>query len=148
MRNRMELIFSALAENEAFARMAISAFLVKSNPTLSAVSEIRTAVSEAVTNAVVHAYGNEKKMEESIVMRALLEDGQIHIEIQDFGCGIVDIKQAMTPFYTSKPEQERTGMGFSLMLSFMDKVEVQSEIGCGTLVRMSKYLGNDDLNAI
>jgi len=144
----MELSFSALAENEAFARMVISAFLMKSNPTLSVVSEIRTAVSEAVTNAVVHAYCSEEKKEKSIVMRAFLENGQIYIEIQDYGSGIVDVQQAMTPFYTSKPEQERTGMGFSLMLSFMDKVTVQSEIGRGTLVRMSKHLGNGDLDAI
>jgi len=147
MKNQMELSFSAHAENEAFARMVISAFLVKTNPMLSAVSEIRTAVSEAVTNSVVHAY-EDGSQEGFIIMRAVLEDKKIQIEIQDFGCGIEDVNKAMTPFYTSKPEQERTGMGFSLMLSFMDRVHVESEPGSGTLVRMSKYLGNDDMDAV
>lgn len=146
MKNRMELQFDASAQNEAFARMVISAFLAKANPTISVVSEIRTAVSEAVTNAVVHAYTDGQ--DGMIIMRAILDEREVNIEIQDFGCGIEDVAKAMTPFYTSKPEQERTGMGFSLMLSFMDRVQVQSLTGTGTIVKMSKVLGDDDIDVL
>ena len=137
MNNRMELKFEALAENEAFARMVISAFLMQVNPTMSVISEVRTAVSEAVTNAIVHGYANQKGM---VVLRSELDDSQILIEVEDYGCGIEDIQQAMQPFYTSNPEQERTGIGFSLMQSFMDALEVSSSPGSGTLVRMTKRL--------
>lgn len=144
MKNEMELKFQARAENEALARMVISAFLVRVNPTMSVISEIRTAVSEAVTNAIVHAYG---EMEDGIVvMRAFLDDDRLRIEIEDLGCGIADIQQAMTPFYTSQPEKERSGMGFSLMQSFMDGVQVRSMLGEGTLVTMTKLLGGDELD--
>lgn len=137
MNNRMELKFEALAENEAFARMVISAFLMQVNPTMSVISEVRTAVSEAVTNAIVHGYANQRGM---VVLRGELEDSQILIEVEDYGCGIEDIQQAMQPFYTSNPEQERTGIGFSLMQSFMDALDVSSSPGSGTLVRMTKRL--------
>lgn len=137
MNNQMELIFPSLAENEALARMAISAFLVQVNPTLSVVSEIRTAVSEAVTNAVVHAYGETSGR---VILRAKLTDDLVEIEIEDFGRGIEDIQQAMQPFFTTQPDEERTGMGFALMQSFMDDVAVESCPGSGTLVRMSKRL--------
>ncbi len=137
MNNRMELKFEALAENEAFARMVISAFLMQVNPTMSVISEVRTAVSEAVTNAIVHGYANQKGM---VVLRSELDDSQILIEVEDYGCGIEDIQQAMQPFYTSNPEQERTGIGFSLMQSFMDALDVSSSPGSGTLVRMTKRL--------
>lgn len=137
MNNQMELIFPSLAENEAFARMVISAFLVGINPTLSVVSEIRTAVSEAVTNAVVHAYaGTVGKM----ILRARLTQGRIEIEIEDFGRGIEDVAQAMQPFFTTEPDEERTGMGFTLMQSFMDEVSVESSPGHGTVVRMARQL--------
>ena len=144
MMDQMEIAFGAAAENEAFARMVISAFLVRRDPVLSMVSEIRTAVSEAVTNAVVHAYRGMKAGR--IVMRASLCDDKIEIEVEDFGCGIEDVERAMKPFYTSSPEEERTGMGFSLMLSFMDKVHVESSTGNGTTVRMEKILRSGDLN--
>ncbi len=138
MSNQMELSFLAAAENEAFARMVISAFLVTCNPAMSVITEVRTAVSEAVTNAVVHAYAG--RTDGRILMRAELGEQRLKIEIEDFGCGIEDVGKAMTPFYTSQPEQERTGMGFSLMLSFMDGVQVQSVPGKGTLVSMVKLL--------
>ena len=138
MSNQMELSFLAAAENEAFARMVISAFLVTCNPAMSVITEVRTAVSEAVTNAVVHAYVG--RTDGRILMRAELGEQRLKIEIEDFGCGIEDVGKAMTPFYTSQPEQERTGMGFSLMLSFMDGVQVQSVPGKGTLVSMVKLL--------
>lgn len=137
MNNQMELSFSAAAENEAFARMVISAFLVQINPTLSVVSEIRTAVSEAVTNSIVHAYSDDTG---KVVMRAKLDENYVYIEIEDYGKGIEDVHQAMQPFFTTAPEQERTGMGFALMQSFMDEVHVNSAVGSGTLVCMKKRL--------
>lgn len=143
MSDQMEIRFDALAENEAFARMVISAFLVRRDPVLSVLSEVRTAVSEAVTNAVVHAYKDESTG--IVVMRAYLYDDRIDIEIEDFGCGIENVEQAMQPFYTTESDSERTGMGFSFMLSFMDKVNVESSLGKGTLVRMQKMLGDQNL---
>ena len=144
-KDRMEIVFQAIAENEAFARMVISAFLVRRDPTLSMVSEVRTAVSEAITNAVVHAYKNQEPGR--IAMRACLDGEKICIEIEEYGCGIEDVKQAMRPFYTSQPEEERSGMGFALMLSFMDRVSVESSPGNGTLVRMEKMLECGELHA-
>ena len=109
MINQIELRFPSLAENEALARMAVSAMLIPLNPTMSWVSEIRTAVSEAVTNSVVHAYnGREDGL---IILRAKLSDESLQIDIEDFGCGIADVKQAMKPFFTTQPEKERTGYG-------------------------------------
>lgn len=137
MNNQMELIFPSLAENEALARMVISAFLVGVNPTLSVVSEIRTAVSEAVTNAVVHAYAGTTG---KVILRAHLTEERIEIEIEDFGRGIEDVAQAMQPFFTTQPDEERTGMGFALMQSFMDEVFVESSPGSGTSVKMTKRL--------
>lgn len=142
MYNEMELSFCAVAENEALARMVISAFLVRTNPTMSTISEVRTAVSEAVTNSIVHAYDDQGRGR--VVLRAVLESDRVTIEVEDFGCGIDNIEQAMKPFYTSQPERERSGMGFSLMQSFMDGVEVQSELGKGTRVRMKKLLDADE----
>ena len=141
MNNQMELSFLAAAQNESFARMVISAFLVQANPTLSVVSEIRTAVSEAVTNSIVHAYGGEAG---KVVLRAELDETCVHIEVEDYGKGIEDIHQAMQPFFTTQPEQERTGMGFALMQSFMDEVHVSSAVGSGTLVYMKKRLNESD----
>lgn len=132
----MELSIPALAENEAFARMVISAFLVQVNPPLSIVSEIRTAVSEAITNCVVHAYQDQESGR--IVMSAELNQEKVDITIEDYGCGIENIEQAMTPFFTTQPDHERTGMGFSLMMSFMDGVKVYSTPGSGTTVKMTK----------
>ena len=140
MNNRMELTFPSLGKNEAFARMVISAFLVQANPSVGLLSEVRTAVSEAVTNAVVHAYKGAAVGEGRIVLRAELEEGLLRVEVEDFGRGIEDVEQAMQPFYTSEPDGERTGMGFTLMQSFMDGVTVRTEPGRGTLVRMEKRL--------
>lgn len=142
MKNQMEMTFASLPENEAFARMVISAFFVRVNPTLSMISEVRTAVSEAVTNAVVHAY--KGKPDGRIVLRASVEESYAEIEVEDFGCGIDDVEQAMQPFFTTQPEKERSGMGFSLMLSFMDGVKVESQPGCGTCVTMRKWIDEAD----
>lgn len=135
--NRMELCFTSVPQNEAFARMVISAFVMQANPIVSIVSEIRTAVSEAVTNAIVHGYEEHSG---TVILRARLDGEQLEIEIEDFGYGIDDVQQAMQPFFTTHPEQERTGIGFALMQSFMDTVKVTSSRGCGTLVRMTKKL--------
>ena len=137
MNDRMELIFTSLSKNEAFARMVISAFLVPENPTLSVISEVRTAVSEAVTNAVVHAYADG---EGKIILRAEIKDGKIFVEVEDFGKGIEDVEQAMRPFFTTRAEDERTGMGFAMMQSFMDELDVRSKPGEGTKVLMIKRL--------
>ena len=144
--NEIRVDFPSLGENEGFARMVISAFLMQLNPTMSLVSEVRTAVSEAVTNAVVHAYAG--RTDGRILLRASLDEQKVEIEVEDFGCGIADVAQAMTPFYTSQPDQERTGMGFSLMLSFMDGVHVTSAPGSGTLVKMTKLLHEEDVDAV
>jgi len=142
MKDQMKVEFGAEAQNEAFARMVISAFLVRRDPALSVISEVRTAVSEAVTNAIVHAYRNHDTGR--IVMRSWLDDERVAVEVEDFGCGIEDIEQAMKPFFTTMGNEERTGMGFSLMLSFMDKVEVESTLGSGTVVRMEKRLSHEE----
>lgn len=146
MKNEMELTFCAIAENEVLARMVISAFLVRVNPTMSMISEVRTAVSEAVTNAIVHAYG--ERGDGKVVLRGRLDSDRLFIEVEDFGCGIEDIERAMTPFYTSQPERERSGMGFSLMQSFMDGIKVYSVAGKGTRISMTKLLGEDHLDAL
>lgn len=145
-KNTMELSFDAIAENEVLARMVISAFLVRVNPTMGMISEVRTAVSEAVTNAIVHAYG--EKNEGTVVLRAELAENRVRIEVEDFGCGMDDIEKAMTPFYTSQPDRERSGMGFSLMQSFMDGIQVYSTVGKGTRVCMTKLLFGDESDAL
>lgn len=136
--NRMELKFLSVPENEGFARVAVSAFAVQLNPTLDVLADIKTAVSEAVTNAIVHGY--EGTMGMVGVSAALMEDGCLEVSVTDQGKGIENISQAMQPFFTTQPEKERSGMGFSVMQTFMDQVTVDSEPGRGTAVRMRKRL--------
>ena len=137
-RNHMSLTFPSLAENESFARVAIAAFAVQLSPTLSEIADLKTAVSEAVTNAIVHGYEGTRG---DILLRASYDErGEITVEIEDHGRGIADIALAMEPFYTTQPEQERSGMGFSVMQTFMDGLEVASHPGEGTLVRMRKRI--------
>lgn len=138
--NTMRLIFDSLPENESFARVAIAAFLVQLNPTLETVTDVKTAVSEAVTNAVVHAYPRGGAGSISITATLTHETRTIEIEISDEGVGIPDIAQAMEPFYTTLPELERSGMGFAVMQSFMDGLSVVSTPGLGTKVYMKKAL--------
>ena len=140
--NEMTLRFPADARNEGFARMVICAFCLELHPTVSELSDVKTAVSEAVTNAIVHAY--PEKMGD-VIMRAYLsgEKGELTVEVEDTGRGIENIEQAMEPFFTTGPEQERSGMGFAVMRSFMDALEVASTPGKGTLVRMRKKFGQD-----
>lgn len=136
--NEMELIFDSRSENEGFARVAVAAFMTQLNPTLEEVADVKTAISEAVTNAVIHGYENEKR---KIFIRCRIEEQTIHIEVEDKGRGIEDIAKAMEPLFTTKPELERSGMGFSFMEAFMDEICVDSMPGRGTCVKMQKTIG-------
>ena len=135
--NKMETSFLALAENESFARVVIAAFAVQMSPTVSEIADIKTAVSEAVTNAIVHGYGD---MPGVVTLKARIEDHWLTIEVKDEGRGIGNVEQAMEPFYTTQPEQERSGMGFAVMQTFMDELHVDSEPGKGTCIRMRKRI--------
>ena len=136
--NEMQLIFDSRSSNESFARVAVAAFMTALNPTVEEVSDVKTAVSEAVTNAVIHGYENEVK---SIYIRCRTEGKTLYLEIEDQGKGIEDVKQAMEPLFTTKPELDRSGMGFSFMEAFMDRLEVTSVPGQGTVVKMQKTIG-------
>ena len=136
--NHMRLEFDARPENESFARIAVSAFTVPFNPTLDVLSDIRTAISEAVTNAIVHAYQERGGI---IALDAgLREDGRLLLSVRDWGCGIADIRRAMERFFTTQPEKERSGMGFTIMESFMDSLAVRSKNGKGTVVTMKRRI--------
>lgn len=136
--NEMELIFDSRSVNEGFARVAVAAFLTQLNPTLEEVSDVKTAVSEAVTNAIIHGY---EKNVEKIRIRSYITEQTFYIEVEDKGKGIENIERAMEPLFTTKPELERSGMGFSFMEAFMDEVKVESELGKGTTVKMKKLIG-------
>jgi len=137
--NKMELSFSAISENEAFARVAVAAFATQLNPTVAEITEIKTAVSEAVTNAIIHGY-EQMAGENMITMKCHIIGKDIFIEIADCGSGIDDVSQAREPLYTSKPEMERSGMGFTVMEEFMDGLEVISQVGAGTIIKLRKTL--------
>ncbi|MGN1370407.1 MAG: anti-sigma F factor [Aristaeellaceae bacterium] len=141
--NEMEISFLSLPENEAFARVVIAAFAVQLSPTISEIADVKTAVSEAVTNAIVHGYEGTRGM---VTMRSIIDGTTLAIEISDRGKGIPNVKQAMEPFFTTHPEQERSGMGFAVMQTFMDEVEVQSTPGSGTSVRLRKRIRSEDLH--
>lgn len=138
--NHMEVVFPGLAENESFARVVIAAFAVQLSPTLSEVADLKTAVSEAVTNAIVHGYEGCRG---DVTLRASFDRaGVLTVEVEDRGKGIPDIAKAMEPFFTTQPEQERSGMGFSVMQTFMDDLTVTSALGEGTLVHMVKRIAS------
>lgn len=138
MTNEMKLEFDSRSANEAFARVTVASFMTQLNPTLEEVSDVKTAVSEAVTNAIIHGYENHVN---KIRIFAGIEGKTLRLEVSDRGVGIPDVKQAMEPLFTTKPELERSGMGFSFMEAFMDEVTVESEPGKGTTVRMKKVIG-------
>ena len=140
MKNEMELKFSSMSTNESFARAVVAAFVAQLDPTLEELSDIKTAVSEAVTNAVIHGYEEKDGI---IYIRVGLSDDTADIEIEDYGKGIADIKQAMEPFYTSKPDMERSGMGFSFMEAFMDELHIESTPDSGTKIKMRKVIGKN-----
>lgn len=150
-RNEMQIQFDALSINEAFARVAVAAFVAPLNPTMEEISDIKTAVSEAVTNAIIHGYdgqfpgenpeeGQQGKANQ-VFLHCLMDEDVLHVEIRDTGKGIENIEQAMEPLFTTKPEMDRSGMGFAFMEAFMDDLEVVSQPGCGTVVLMKKKLG-------
>ncbi|WPS89592.1 anti-sigma F factor [Brevibacillus halotolerans] len=138
MRNHMQLQFSALSQNEAFARVAVASFISQLDVTMEELEEIKTVVSEAVTNAIIHAY--EENPLGVVNIEASLEDGVVELVIEDYGKGIVDVEEAMQPLFTSKPELERSGMGFTIMENFMDSLEVVTAIDQGTRIRLVKRL--------
>ena len=138
MKNHVTVTFDAISANEAFARMVVTAFLAGGNATLEEITDVKTAVSEAVTNAIIHGYENEVH---NICIRCRTEDKTLYLEISDEGKGIEDVQQAMEPMFTTKPELDRSGMGFSFMEAFMDHLEVVSAPGKGTTVKMEKTIG-------
>ncbi len=135
----MEVTFKALSVNEGFARVCVASFCVQLNPSVDEITDIKTAVSEAVTNCVVHAYPNSVKGD--VILRCELEGNMVTVTVTDKGVGIKDVEKAREPFYTSKPSQERTGMGFTVMESFMDDVQVISN-SFGTSVKMTKKIAS------
>lgn len=140
-RNEMKIIFDARSVNESFARMAVTAFVAELNPTLDEIADIKTAVSEAVTNAIIHGY---QSPEQKVEVLCKICGQEVEITVSDKGIGICDVKKAMEPFYTTKPELERSGMGFSFMEAFMDRLEVESAPGQGTSVHMTKKIGSKE----
>ena len=138
LRNEMKMEFLAVSSNEGFARVAVGAFVAELNPTVDELADIKTAVSEAVTNCIIHGY---EQKEGSIWISCRIEGHQVEISVMDTGKGIKDIEQAREPLFTTKPELERSGMGFAFMEAFMDEVEVVSEPFKGTSVIMRKTIG-------
>jgi len=137
-RNFMTLQFASRSENEAFARVAVAAFVSQLDPTLDELTDIKTVVSEAVTNSIIHGYNNNQ--DGVITISAEIDDDTIRLTIEDKGEGIADLEQAKEPLYTSKPELERSGMGFTIMKNFMDEVEVVTAVGIGTKINMLKRI--------
>lgn len=144
MNNYFELKLKSISANEKFARNTVGAFAVQLNPTISELDDIKTAVSEAVTNCIVHGYNYDK--EKYIYITASIEGNILSVTIKDEGIGIPDVELAMTPFYTTKESEERSGMGFTLMQSFSDSMNVYSEPNKGTIVVMTKKIGKEDGN--
>lgn len=138
--NEMFLEFDSKSQNESFARMVVAAFAARLNPTIEEVADIKTAVSEAVTNAIIHGYN---KKEGKIQISCNTMDQELVVEVVDHGVGIEDIEKAKEPLYTTRPEWERSGMGFVFMETFMDSLEVESKVNIGTKVRMMKKIGGD-----
>ncbi len=141
--NEMKLEFVSKSANEAFARITVAAFASQLDPTIEELADIKTAVSEAVTNCIIHGYDKKQGI---VKIFARLTENEIMIEISDKGKGIENIDIAKEPLYTTKPNLERSGMGFTIMESFMDKVDVESVVGLGTKVTMSKIIKNKSEN--
>ncbi|TYR82528.1 anti-sigma F factor [Priestia megaterium] len=141
MKNEMHLQFSALSQNESFARVTVAAFIAQLDPTLDELTEIKTVVSEAVTNAIIHGYDSNPDGIVYITVR-LSEDGTVELIIKDEGTGIDNVDEATQPLYTTKPELERSGMGFTIMENFMDEIKIESTVLEGTTVYLKKHLAN------
>jgi len=143
--NEMEITFKALSVNESFARALVAAFCVQANPTIDEITDIKTAVSEAVTNSVVHAYPSGVG---NITIKIKLYNNGVTIDICDNGIGIEDFEKAREPFYTSKPNEERSGMGFTVMESFMDEVQLKQNGKSGLIVHMEKIFKGEDQSVV
>ncbi|EZH67670.1 MULTISPECIES: anti-sigma F factor [Geomicrobium] len=141
MKNEMEIQFSALSQNESFARVSVAAFIAQLDPTMDELTEIKTVVSEAVTNAIIHGY--EENPAGTVTITVHLDDDVVGISVRDEGGGIDDVDQAKEPLYTSKPDLERSGMGFTIMENFMDEMSVTSVAGRGTTVYVKKQLSKN-----
>ena len=137
--NWMQITFAAKSENEGFARVSVASFLTQLNPTVEEVADVKTAVSEAVTNAIIHGY--EQRVE-TVRIHCSIENQLFTVEISDRGKGIANVEKAMEPMFTTKPEDDRSGMGFSFMEAFMDELEVQSKVQKGTTIIMKKKIGD------
>lgn len=137
-KNNMKVEFPASSDNERFARMVAAAFVIELDPTIDQLSEIKTAISEAVTNSIIHGYDGR---DGSVTVEGCIYDDTVEFIVSDDGVGIPDIRRAREPLFTGKPEMERSGMGFTIMEAFMDAVEVESEVGRGTRITMSKKIG-------
>ena len=140
--NEMKLSFPSKSCNEAFARSAVAAFIMNLDPTVNELSDLKTAVSEAVTNSIVHGYRRQSGV--IYISGRILENGRVTVKIRDKGCGIADVEQAMQPLFTTAADEERAGLGFAVMQSFCDKVRVTSTVGKGTTVTLEKQIGADD----
>ncbi len=140
MNNQMEVTFLAIPENESFARIVAAGFVATIDPTMEELNDIKTAISEAVTNAIIHGYEGNTGY---VYVTGSIHEKEIQFQIEDKGQGIENIEKAMEPMYTSKPEQERSGMGFAFMEAFMDELTVTSKLGVGTKVVMKKTLGTN-----
>lgn len=136
--NEMRLVFESRPVNEGLARIAVAAFCTQLNPTLEEVADLKTAVSEAVTNCIIHGYEGEIK---EIEVKCRLSGKELFVDVTDSGKGIADVKKAMEPLFTTKPDKERSGMGFTFMEAFMDELSVESCVGVGTTVHMKKVIG-------
>ncbi len=136
--NHMTLTFASLSANESFARVTVAAFVSQLDPTMEELTDIKTVISEAVTNAIIHGYDN--RPDGSVTIRASIEEDTVFIEVEDRGNGIEDLELARQPLFTSKPELERSGMGFTIIENFMDEFEVTSEPDKGTTLKMVKRI--------
>lgn len=143
MKNSMQLQFSALSQNESFARVTVAAFIAQLDPTMDELTEIKTVVSEAVTNAIIHGYNNDPNG--IVYISAAIEEGFVEMKIKDEGIGIANVEEARQPLYTTKPDLERSGMGFTIMENFMDEVEVSSQQGNGTEITLRKHLSQNKM---
>lgn len=144
--NHARVSFDACSMNESFARMVVMGFMMEMNPTMDELQDVKTAVSEAVTNAIIHGYemGQEKPVTQEnlpqVQMECIRQEQKLIIIVEDYGVGIENVEEARQPFFTTKPDMERSGMGFAFMETFMDEVEIQSKLGEGTRVTMTKYI--------
>jgi stage II sporulation protein AB (anti-sigma F factor) len=143
VKNVMNLQFSALSQNESFARVTVAAFIAQLDPTMDELTEIKTVVSEAVTNAIIHGYDHDPNG--IVYITVSIEDHFVEMTIKDVGIGIDDVEEARQPLFTTKPDLERSGMGFTIMENFMDEIEVHSQPGSGTEIQLRKHLSKSKM---